>query len=194
MDYINYERGKIKPYPSSSTKLEKLNWFKQQFRPHFEIMAVSPAKDMIEHPNGAMPAFLWITCAIDWLAGFMYGEKRKPTGDVKKSFTDFIKIYFDSNPEYAKHSENLYTLRNGLIHNYTIKEQNNKREYCLARQGRGGDHFKVMANGQTILNLDDLFADFESAKDKYFDAVEQTPSIFDKFEECYDREGFLRVI
>lgn len=196
MDYSVYEQGEIKPYPFPSPTPEQFAWFKGQFRPHFETMVVKPADELVNSPcikSGAMPAFLWITCAIDWLAGFLYGEVRDNA--VRESYKTFITTYFTNNKNYEFQADNLYIFRNGLIHNYTIKQNKGekKRVFALTHNGIGGKHFDNLSNGQILLNLNDFFIDFVAAKDQYFNDVENKPRIFFNFAKCYEREGFLQI-
>src|SRR4051794_7864963 len=94
------------------THADKLDWFKKQFRPHFDEWVVDTAKRMInagDEVGVAMPAFIWLACAVDWLAGFRSEKGSSNT----KSYTGFVKEYFSQNYDPKK----LYdSLRNGLIH------------------------------------------------------------------------------
>jgi len=186
--------GEINQYNVNASEVDKLKWILDVFRPHFDVMVINPAKDIAKHHNGAMPAFLWITCAIDWLAGFMVGKDRnKIGGAIGTSYIDFINGYFP--PEYKCHAYGIYNLRTGLVHNYSIKEarQNKRREYALTHGERAGTHFALLPNGQFLLNLDDLLDDFVLATESYFEDVRNNAGRLHSFIECYEREGFLYI-
>lgn len=121
----------------------KLEWFKTSFRSRFEIWVISPAQAMIDHPNGGMPAFVWLTCAIDWAAGFWWGKptiekdaKGRIKNENKKCYTGFINEYFTKDMYDA---DGLWdSLRNGLVHMYTIKGA----KYALTNKGKRGTSSK----------------------------------------------------
>lgn len=164
---------------------QKLEWFQKGFRPHFEEWVVKPAEAIMRDPGGKMPAFVWLTCAIDWIAAFRFGESTK--NNVKEAYTNYIDEYF---PKGKYSAQDLYdSLRNGLVHMYTIKGST----YALIDNHPDG-HLKTTSDGQLLLNLEDFFADFVEAKNKFFDAVEIDPALLDKVIQRYEREGFLGLI
>lgn len=160
-----------------------LSWFRTEFRPQFEILVVKPAQHMVQNSETKMPAFVWIACAIDWLAGFWWGKSTKNAN--KDSYTGFINAFF---PVNTYDPDNLYdSLRNGLIHMYTIKNV----KYLLT-DGNPSLHLE-MRYGQQILNLENFFADFMVAKEKFFEKVEQDPKLLENVIERYRRDGFLGI-
>lgn len=162
----------------------KLMWFKNDFRPHFDEWVIAPAARMIAMPEG-MPAFIWLACTIDWLAGFWWGKSTKNV--VKKAYTGFIKEYFPIN---SYDPEALYdSLRSGLVHMYTIKH----KKYALTHQ-HPEIHLKPNREGYELLNLEDFFQDLIMAKNKYFDAVERDVMLLDKAIERHTRDGFLGLV
>ncbi len=171
---------------STLSHSEKVSWFQRGFRPHFDEWVIAPAQRMIDSKDHvAMPAFIWITCAVDWLAGFWFGTDTK--NQVKKAYTGFIDQYFPSN---TYNSNELYdSLRNGLVHMFTIKS----KQYALTHQNPNL-HLQKTSNGQVILNLESFFSDVVSAKNEFFNDVEHSPEMLDKFIERYEREGFLNLI
>src|SRR4051812_11846509 len=106
--------------PSNPTDAQKLDWFRKEFRPHFDEWVGNTASRMVidEHNTAvAMPAFIWLTCSIDWLAGFWWGKSTR--NHVKEAFTGFVKNYF---PKTYDPSRLYDSLRNGLVHSFTIKK------------------------------------------------------------------------
>ncbi len=169
---------------SSVSDEQKLVWFKSEFRPHFDEWVIAPAARMIAIKEG-MPTFVWLACAIDWLAGFWYG---KPTNNrVREAYTGFIKLYF---PPHQYDADGLYdSLRNGLVHMYTIKYG----RYALTHQ-HPEMHLRPNQEGYQLLNLEDFFQDVVLAKNNYFDAVEADVELLEWAIERIARDGFLKLV
>lgn len=173
---------------------QKLEWFKTSFYSRFEIWVISPARAMISHPNGGMPAFVWLACAIDWVAGFWWGKStvkknekgRTVKSENKKCYISFINEYFPGDKYDA--NELWDSLRNGLIHLYTIKNA----KYALTH-GHRDSHLQLQ-NGYVLLNVENFFDDFVFAVNQYFSAVENDEILFKKFIERFERDGFLGLI
>ena len=169
---------------SQLTDSQKLEWFKKEFRPHFDEWVVDTASRMVNARDDvgvAMPAFIWLACGIDWLAGFRSEESDSNT----KSYTGFIKEYFPSTYDPKK----LYdSLRNGLIHSFTIK----KGQYALIHR-HPELHF-ASNNQSEILNLENFFQDWINAKNKFFDDIERNPDKLDRAFQRHQRDGFLGLI
>jgi hypothetical protein len=164
-----------------------IDWFHNNFRPHFITWVQEPARKMAyASPQGfGMPAFVWLACAVDWLSGFMWGDST--VGHVKKAYTTFIDSYF---PPGQYDAEELFdSLRNGLVHMYTIKD----KKYVLT-DGKPHLHLTLQSNGQIILNLESFYEDWVEAKERYFDAVEADPSLLDKLLLRLRRDGFLDLV
>ncbi len=183
--YDCVKRKPTKKCASLLTDAQKLTWFKK-FRPQFDEWVEAPTQRMIavvDKEALAMPAFIWLACAIDWLAGFWYGGSQ---GNVKQAYVGFISAYFP--PKYD--AIELYdSLRNGLVHSYTIKN----KKYGLTHH-EPENHFRSNENGTVVLNLEDLFQDWRLAKNAYFDAVENDPELLEKAFNQYCLEGFLNHI
>lgn len=162
---------------------DTLGWFQSRFRPQFEAMVIKPVEILMLHPDGKMPAFIWLTCAIDWLAGFYFGKPTK--GKVKEAYVKFVDEYF---PKNKYETTELYeSIRNGLVHMYTL----NDTKYFLT----SGEHplHLTRQHGQIYLNLEDFLDDFIVAKNRFFDSVENNPELLDKVVDRFKREGFLGI-
>lgn len=160
---------------------QKLNWFKF-FRPRFDALVFEPINRLV-YSRDALIGFIFMACVIDYLSGFWWGESTK--NNVKNSYTGFVSKYF---PKNKYDEEGLYdSLRNGLVHMFTIKN----KKYALTHNNPHL-HLTVKSN-QLILNAGDFFEDLKTAKEKYFNEVESTSNLLDKFVDRYTREGFLDV-
>jgi hypothetical protein len=131
-------------------------------------------------------AFIVVSCAIDWLAGFWWGRTTRRA--VKQAYTGFVETYF---PPGKYEAEALYdSLRNGLVHLFAIKN----RKYALVHD-KPEWHLRKTSDGrQVVLNVEDFVGDWVAAKDKFFDAVERDPVLLDKALDRYDRDGFLGFV
>jgi hypothetical protein len=113
--------------------------------------------------GGSTPlaAFILVSCAIDFLAGFMCGiTSFKPKGgESSKNYKSFVTKYL---PQYDP--EDIYiNIRCRLAHNYTIGGNVRLTHRNPGLHNPGGN------KGQRIINFDDFFADFQKAADMYFD-------------------------
>ena len=108
-----------KPVPTKqSSQAEKLNWFQKIFRPHFDDWVMGPINRLV-HSQDALIGFIFMSCAVDYLAGFWWGDSTK--GKVGRAYPGFITAYF---PNDLYNSYGLYnSLRNGLVHMFTIKKK-----------------------------------------------------------------------
>jgi len=115
-------------------------------------------------------AFIYMSCVIDYLAGFWHGDKNKTDW---QDYEGFIEEYFSSNPDGSKRysARGLYEdLRNGLVHNLTVGAT-----YALTH-GKPEQHLQRTSDGQTILNAESFWADLVQAKDNYFAALDRDPN------------------
>lgn len=166
------------PTPSHTYRL---SWFRNEFRPHFNEWVLSPIHRLVPSQD-ALIGFIVMTCAIDYLAGFWWGESTK--GKVQAAYTGFIDAYF---PKGRYDANGLYdSLRNGLVHMFTIKN----KKYALIHN-RPDMHLKNDTAGHIILNAADFRDDLVIAKDKYFDEVENNSELLDKLRDRFTRDGFL---
>ncbi len=155
--------------------------FRDRFRPHFEEWVMGPINRLVSSDD-ALVSFVLMSCAIDYLSSFWYGESTQ--GKVGKVYPDFIETYF---PGGRYDSGGLYdSLRNGLVHLFTIKG----KRYILTHN-RPDLHLKANKGGQIILNAGDFRDDLVLAKDKYFNEVEADPDLLAKLMKRFTRDGFL---
>ena len=172
----------------TSSHTEKIKWFRGHFRPHFDGWILHPIYRLVPSQD-ALIGFIFIACAIDYLAGFWWGKQpdiRK--GEIKQMYTGFIDGYFAPGRYDA---EGLYdSLRNGLVHMFTIK----KKKYALIHD-HPEMHLKTNpVSGYIVLNAENFRDDFVSAKEQYFDDVEATPDLLDRLVDRYTRDGFLSSV
>lgn len=164
----------------NSPQVEKLKWFKQGFRPHFNEWAFGPIERLVR--KEPLIGFIFMSCIIDYLAGFYWGKST--LNNVRKAYTEFIGKYF---PKDRYDAKGLYkSLRNGLVHSFTIKN----KTYALTNK-KPEFHLKEAESGHIVLNAEDFRDDLIAAKDKYFNDVESSPDLLNKVIERYNRDGFL---
>lgn len=175
----------VPPPPAlNSSQADKLDWFRNCFRPHFDDWVFGPI-DRLVPSDDALIGFIIMACAIDYLASFLHGKSTQ--GRVKAAYTRFIADYFPTGRYDAK---GLYdSLRNGLVHLFTIKD----RKYVLTHN-HPELHLKPDNGGQIILNAADFRDDLTLAKEAYFSDVETRADLLNKLLERYLRDGFLGPI
>jgi hypothetical protein len=161
--------------------MDKLIWFRDYFRPHFNEWVFGPVDRSVVSQD-ALIGFVFMTCVIDYLAGFWWGKTT--SNEVRLAYTGFINEYF---PKGRYDPDGLYdSLRNGLLHMFTIKG----KKYALTHNNPHL-HLKTDTSGHIILNAANFRDDLVSAKDNYFNAVEVISDLLDKLVERYNRDGFL---
>lgn len=167
--------GAIPPHP------DKVAWFRDNFRPHFENWVVKPINRLVPSED-ALIGFIFMSCTIDYLAAFLRGESTR--GKDRDSYMKFICDYF---PQGRYDAAALYdSLRNGLVHLFTIKG----KKYVLTHN-QPSLHLKTDSKGQIVLNAENFRDDLLGAKEKYFTAVQASAALLDKLEERLSRDGFL---
>jgi hypothetical protein len=161
--------------------MDKLTWFRDYFRPHFNEWVLGPV-DRLVVSQDALIGFVFMACVIDYLAGFWWGKNT--SNQVRRAYTGFINEYF---PKDEYDPDALYdSLRNGLLHMFTIKS----KKYALTHNNPHL-HLKTDTSGHIILNAANFRDDLVFARDNYFNAVEATSDLLDKLVERYNRDGFL---
>ena len=63
--------GPMGAYKPTSSHAEKLTWFRDQFRPHFDGWIFDPINRLV-HSQDALIGFIFMACAIDYLASFWW--------------------------------------------------------------------------------------------------------------------------
>ena len=164
----------------------KLIWF-HDFRPHFNYLVIDPIKRFTLKMDDMLICFVFMSCCIDYLAGFWWGENRD-TGMVRQAYTGFINEYF--RPRGLYNAKGIYdSLRNGLVHLFTIK--NSIYELTFDEPHR---HLTISHNGFIVLDAGSFRNDLIAAANRYFDDVEKNPLLLDKAFQRYERDGFVRWI
>ena len=163
---------------------EDINWFRNKFRPNFNEMVMDPINRLVPSRD-ALIGFIFMSCAIDYLAGFWWGESTKRK--VGPTFTKFIDTYFVPN---RYDSKDLYdSLRNGLVHMFTIKD----KKYGLVHN-KTMLHLKTSTDGHIMLNAEDFRDDLIVAKELYFRDVETDSIYMNRLKDRHSRDGFLEVL
>lgn len=173
--------GSIVPNPppiSTPAISSELIWFAYTFRPHFEEWIFGPI-DRLVCSKDALIGFIFMSCSIDYLAGFWRGRETHRT-----DYIDFIKTYF---PNGKYDERRLYeSLRCGLVHMFTIKD----RKYALTHNNPT-NHLKSTDDGHIVLNAGNFRDDLFSAAQKYFNDVQADPLLLQKLIDRYNNYGFL---
>lgn len=191
-----YFQGTTEPQPADTLGTEpcdtswsaddKILWFREKFRPHFDKWIISRIDRLLA--SDPLVGFIFMACVIDYLAGFRYPVERTTETEYKA----FISRYFPKEPNGDERydSDELYnSLRNGLVHSFTIKGQ----KYTLTDK-RPELHLKKAGNNQINLNAEDFRCDLIKAKDDYFNAVERGGELLDNAISHYCKQGFISIV
>lgn len=126
-------------------------------------------------------AYLLVSCAIDFIAGFYCG--RKPRNRNNKSGKEYRMFVKDFMPNYD--AEVLYKdLRCALAHNFALGESlaltHNKRWLHLKYVG-----------GKILINFEDFYSDFKNGAKKYFERVHKEKQLQELFLSRFDDGGIV---
>jgi hypothetical protein len=129
------------------------------------------------------------TVGIECLSGYYAGKEAE-----QKHFVKFMQVFM---PSYAKFADDIYAcVRNGLAHDYVIKE-NPVTKLTFVLQGKHGEpHLSpTPVNSKVIyLNREDYASDFLEAQRQYFEKVENDQSLWDRaMKRLKSQKGFLTV-
>ena len=129
-------------------------------------------KDELE---GSTPlvAFILVSCAIDFLAGFMCGIASflPPAGESSRNYKAFVIKYL---PQYDP--VDVYSnIRCRLAHNYSIGGSVGLTHRNPAAHDPSG------TKGQKIINFENFFADFQDAASAYFKELATDSALQAKF-------------
>jgi hypothetical protein len=127
-----------------------------------------------------MGAFILANCFIDYLAGFYYGRK-----STKNDYINYVDKHLK---KYG--GDKIYrSVRNGLVHNYSVD-----RDFVFSEKGIDGPNLGKYKNGKIVLNLEDFLNDIESAMDKYFKALNRDNNLRIKAINRFKRGKILQVL
>lgn len=130
--------------------------------------------------DGAYLSFIAVFAGTEALAGFY-----APNDGNGKRFVAFVKKFFA--PEYAPLADDLWKLRNSLVHSFS------PRGFNLVHHRSDTHLSKHPGNGRFILNAEDLYAALIAASRKYFDDLDADPSLKQNFAKRTNEEGTLKV-
>jgi hypothetical protein len=123
---------------------------------------------------------------IECLSG--YYEGKNSNGETFKSFVQAFM------PSYAAYAEKIYAcIRNGLAHDYIIKECGGTS--FLFTRDEGENHLVPVAGkpGWTYINRKRFASDFLEAQAKYFDQVVADAELYKRAIKRIRKRSFLRV-
>jgi hypothetical protein len=129
----------------------------------FDHIILRGVPSLLAKNDTAFLSFMCMMAAIDALAAYRYD-----TNDVGKRFADFIKDYFP--PQYAPHADAMYKFRCRVLHNFSPA-------YFTAAHDAPLQHLRPSSIGDTVLSDESLFRDLKDAAQKFFDEVENDPTV-----------------
>ena len=164
----------------------KCIWF-NDFQPHFNSLVLDPIKRFPFKMDDMLIGFVFMSCCIDYLSGFWWGESRE-IGMARQAYVGFINEYFWPRGRY--NAKGIYdSLRNGLVHLFTIK--NKMYELTFDEPDR---HLTISHNDYIVLNASNFRDDLIHAATRYFNDVKKNPQLLDKAFQRYERDGFVSWI
>jgi len=161
----------------------KEDW--RKFRDSFEKFVVRDLEKALSS-NVEVGVIILTTIGIECLSGYFEG---KPADG--KTFKGFIDEFM---PNYSTHAEAIYgCIRNGLAHDYIIKECEGKS--FLFTRNRGEKHLEPVGNklGWYYLNRESFALDFLKAQKHFFERVNQSQDLYNRAITRLNDRNFLDV-
>ena len=157
----------------------------RKFRESFEKFIVQDLKKAL-NAEVEVGVIILTVVGIESLSGYYAG--RKSDDETFKAFIDAFM------PEYSTHAVILYKcIRNGLAHDYIIKEYEGKS--FLFTRNAGEKHLTPVSqrNGWFYLNRRQFSLDFLKAQEYFFEELEVNNELQEKALSRLNKKGFLDV-
>ncbi len=157
----------------------------RKFRESFEKFIVQDLKKAL-NAEVEVGVIILTVIGIESLSGYFAGKKSD--GETFKAFIDAFM------PEYSAHTETLYKcIRNGLAHDYIIKEHDGKS--FLFTRNAGEKHLTPVLhrNGWFYLNRRQFAIDFLGAQKHFFQELEVNDELQERALSRLNKKGFLDV-
>ena len=168
---------------SKEMNTKKITWYK--FKDSFEKFIVKDLEKALQ-ANVEVGVIILTIIGIESLSGYFSGKN----SDIE-TFKDFINEFM---PSYSSHAETLYKcIRNGLLHDYIIKEHEGK---CfLFTRNIGENHLQPVPNtpGWFYLNREQFARDFIKAQKDYFQRIEMDKKLQERAIHRLSNKGYLDV-
>ena len=157
----------------------------QKFRESFESFVV---QDLLKALDAEIEVgtIVLTVLGIESLSGYLIGDESN-----HETFKAFIDNFM---PEYSSHAVTLYKcIRNGLAHDYVIKEY--QRKSFLFTRNAGEKHLVPVPqkNGWFYLNRHQFAVDFLEAQDYFFQELETDYELQENVLKRFKKKGFLDV-
>lgn len=173
------------PASLGSSADDRVNWARIKFKTIIEESIFNRLEKL--RNTDPLVAFIYMSCAIDYLAGFWHGRKNRTD---QQDYKEVVDKYFPLNNDGSKRydANALYEdLRCDLVHNFTVG-----KTYVLTH-GESEKHLKKTDTRQTVLNAESFEADLRRSKENYFRAINFEPELCLAAIERY-RRGMIDVI
>ncbi len=126
-------------------------------------------------------AYLLVSCAIDFIAGFYAGRDTKNSTGLGKQYKDFVRNFMAGYDEDILYKH----LRCALAHNFALGD-------ILLTHNNSSVHLKKY-KGVLALNFENFFNDYKIAVEKYFSMLDIDIDLQNKFLKRYNSGGVLTV-
>jgi hypothetical protein len=135
-------------------------------------------------PFAIWPGVMLIMTGIDLISKFHTGDDK--TNEVSNRFKYYVNKYIDTN------SEDIYQLRNALLHGFSLYSKYKDREWRYVL-GRHADYMIWIGSDEKIwVSADQLHKSFELSIDLFKNEY-STLSSFSSFDLLYSRYGWTTV-
>ncbi|HNQ94573.1 MAG TPA: hypothetical protein PKK96_14745 [Anaerolineales bacterium] len=159
-----------------------------EFHKYFTAFVVEDIRKSLQS-NIEVGTIILTTVGIECLSGYFVGQETE-----RKHFVNFMQVFM---PPYAKYADDVYAcIRNGLAHDYVIKENSATNVTFVFQRNHGEPHLipTPMSSNVIYLNREDYANDFLVAQHDYFEKVENDQTLWDNaIKRLKSQRGFLTV-
>ncbi|HCK64907.1 MAG TPA: hypothetical protein DHW49_01450 [Anaerolineae bacterium] len=166
---------------------DKILW--SEFHHYFTAFVVGDIKKSLQF-DIQVGTIILTTIGLECLSGYYAGQETN-----RQHFVKFMKDFMPA--DYGYLGDDIYEcVRNGLAHDYVIKQNNKNQRRFIFTGKQGEQHLFPHPKNQNVFYLNRVaYAnDFLEAQNIYFEKTESNQYLWDKaMQRLHNQKGFLTV-
>lgn len=135
--------------------------------------------------SALFPGAMAILAGIDLVAKFIYGDEQS---GVSRRYKDYIFNYID-----GEFNEELYQLRNALLHSFGLYSKKGEEIYRFVLVRRTGRLINRLSEEGYQVNIDLLNFQFEKSLEVYREQLMASEQMQSRFDEMFPKYGLISI-